>query len=107
MGDPNNVVTILKILELPKYEEIKKSYTLVYFKAQLSQRRNVNDVYVIVYDRNVRETFTNWKINDYFLVEGSIFFSLNNFPKHLQNSSNMEQDVFIIASKIYPYILIN
>ena len=102
MAYTNYIGGVIKILETPKQKFLKNNILVTRFRAQMPQRRNTRIVTLTFWGTLSRDIVTNYKVNDYVLIEG--FLSIRN-----KKSSNLKllksKKIEITVKKAYPFFL--
>ena len=107
MANMNYFSGVVKILETPKPKILSNKQTVIQCRVQLPQVRGNRVVKLNVWGwfaKNTTNTISNYKVNDYILVEG--YISLRSFSVN-QSFSKMPKKIEISATKVYPFILNN
>jgi single-stranded DNA-binding protein len=102
MTDTNYIGSVIKILETPKQKFLKNNILVTRFRAQMPQRRTTRIVTVTFWGNLARDIVTNYKVNDYLIVEG--FLSLRN-KKSSKLPSSKSKKIEITVRKAYPFLL--
>lgn len=102
MTDTNYIGGIIKILETPKQKFLKNNILVTKFRAQISQRRNPRIVTLTFWGNLARDVTTNYKINDYLIIEG--FLSLRN-KNYSSLTISKSKKIEITVRKAYPFFL--
>jgi len=102
MGDTNYFGGVIKILETPKQRIVKKGTLTTTFRAQISQFRNTRIVRITFWGKLVSDVVSNYKINDYIIVEGYLSFRKK---KVLNSTFSKFKQVEITVRKVYPFFL--
>lgn len=105
MGNLNYIVGIAKILEVPSSIQLISNDLSLYFirfRVQFSSIKN-NDSYqivnLIVWGDLAYEIISYYKVNDYILIEGHVFFDL------IDNENYYDKLIQIKIIKIIPFFL--
>jgi len=102
MGDTNVIGGIVKILEMPKYKNLKKNIPITQFRVQFPQVRNTSIVHLIFWGNLAHDVTNFYKINDYVLIEGYIS---NRNKKNFNGIISKYKKVEITVLKVYPILL--
>ena len=105
MGNLNYIVGIAKILEVPSSIQLISNDLSLYFirfRVQFSSIKN-NDSYqivnLIVWGDLAYEIISYYKVNDYILIEGHVFFDL------IDSENYYDKLIQIKIIKIIPFFL--
>ena len=105
MGNLNYIVGIAKILEVPSSIQLISNDLSLYFirfRVQFSSIKN-NDSYqivnLIVWGDLAYEIISYYKVNDYILIEGHVFFDL------IDRENYYDKLIQIKIIKIIPFFL--
>jgi hypothetical protein len=102
MAYTNYIGGVIKILETPKQKFLKNKILVTKFRAQIPQRRNTRIVHLTFWGNLARDIVTNYKVNDYILIEG--FLSLRNNQSSKLKISKLKK-IEITVLKVYPFFL--
>lgn len=100
MSDTNYIGAIVKILEFPKIKTVKKTISVVKFRAQISQVRKTRVVDIFVWGNLANDIIKYYGVNDYILVEG--YLSLNKLTQ-LKSNRKILKRAKLTVLKVYPF----
>ena len=102
MNDTNYIGGVIKVLEAPKQKILKNNIFVTKLRAQLPQLRNTQIVTLTFWGNLARYVTTNYKLNDYLIIEG--YLSLRD--KKLSNLTfSKSKKIEITVLKVYPFFL--
>lgn len=102
MPNINYFSGVVKILETPKQKILNKKQTVIQCRVQLPQVRGNRVVKLNIWGWSAKNTISNYKVNDYILVEG--YMSLRSYSAN-PSFSKVPKKIEISATKVYPFIL--
>ena len=103
MGNLNYIAGIIKILESPKQQKVKKQNILATkFRAQLPQLRGTRIIDLSFWGNLAKDVLTYYKVNDYLMIEGYISLREEN---NLSSQKRKSKKVEITVLKAYPILL--
>ena len=99
MSDTNYVGAIVKILEFPRIKTVKKTISVVKFRAQIAQIRKTRAVDIFVWGNLANDIIKYYSVNDFILVEG--YLSLNKLTQ-LKSNRKILKRAKLTVFKAYP-----
>ena len=106
MGDTNSIVSIVKILEIPKQNKVLNDILITEFRVQFPQvRKNKTDIISLTLWGNLaHDIIQYYRVNDYIIIEG--YLSVRNSKNQINRFDQKEpKKIHITVLKVYPFIL--